>query len=231
MLLGAGTQIYRRSRGKPFYPPEMIFEGGGIRRGLSAVETGALIGLPRESVVLLAVTELLRKGFLVPEGEKAEHRFRVHSDLMISREILNPDARRDARSMAAMGLGSEVAGHEDPILELLGEVGGWGNLMADSRHWFAQLESIVVNKMAGFDQQPTREYYSAYCQHRLTGVEKGIFRAEDYLTWMVWWSITRTGEKDFSGLLEKTKPDWQDGSMSDWIRTGSNQASGLLALQ
>jgi len=57
--------IFDKMQNKPTYtPPEAVFEGGGIKRGLTAPEAAVLLGKPFDKILALVLLGMSEKGFI-----------------------------------------------------------------------------------------------------------------------------------------------------------------------
>ena len=95
----------RRFGQERYIGSEVIFEGGGIRRGLSATEYAQIYGLDGQKIFIIALIELLEKGFVKIEGGKlTDIRIEVIERMKVEDFTLNPHKRTCYRREAAMSL-------------------------------------------------------------------------------------------------------------------------------
>jgi hypothetical protein len=212
LLIVAGSilEILQFSKKKEFSHSHLIFEGGGIRRGLSPVEVGFLNDLSPSGLFVLGLIDLLQKG-LIEYSKTADGGLKVTLVEVFwnSRAILNPKSRRDARKSIAQRRMKELTDYEDVLLETLDQNADSSIGEFSIQHWIEYLNRSVNAKTSGFDIVETNHYYFEFIKHRLMSVESGYFKPLDYIGWMVLnlYLNDKNGQLTYK-LLKKTRPSW-----------------------
>ncbi len=172
--------------GKPNYlPPIAEVEGGGIKRGLTAPESAALLELPLNKVLMLVLFGMLEKGLvrvheaepltvLVAEAFETADKPHLQDD---------PAARSAYRRDVARRRGTIIHKYEDPFLDLLEEHAGDAVNTLPVVDAMKTLVDGVAAKMQGFSLTETREYYQRVIERAMAqAAELGEVEArQDYL--------------------------------------------------
>lgn len=202
-------EIDFQGRRKAYQGSEMVFEGGGIRRGLTPPEVGGLFDLPNAALLTVALVELLGKGLIQSEKRDGAFTFRVADVIRLDREILNPAEKMRARKAAARAANQVLTSTEDILIELIGQHEGQTASELSAQVWAQQLRTESVTALGGFDPEKSKEYYDAYITHRLNGVAAGHFRAADYTAWMALArALGMLTSPALKSVVQRTRPEW-----------------------
>ncbi|MCB2180261.1 hypothetical protein KQH54_03990 [bacterium] len=220
-----GTLIWENRRKTDLAHSQLIFEGGGIRRGLTAVEVGTLFEVEPPALLTVSVTTLLQKGILEREDTSGRG-LRVNSIYQADRDTINPSERTAERKKAARKHCQVLAAEEEMLLELF-----WQNITPEAenfpmRLWVEKAAQACDAKLGGYDRPQSRVYYHNYIAHRFEGVEKGFFPSDEFIPWMVLDIFAQTQDQSFlRNLIQKTRPAWlqADESLLDWVEKFSKR--------
>ena len=213
-------EIDFRRRRNAYQGSEMVFEGGGIRRGLTPPEVGALFELPEDALLTVGLVELLDKGLIEYEQRAGAFTFQVSDVVRLGGEILNPAEKMRARKAAARAANQVLTSTEDILIELIGQQEGQPVSELSSQVWARQLRAESAAALGGFDPEKSKEYYDAYITHRLTGVAAGHFRAADYTGWMTLaWAMGMLTSPALKEVVKRTRPEWlhEDENLLSWL--------------
>jgi len=219
-------EIDFQRRRKNYQGSEMVFEGGGIRRGLMPPEVGALFGLPDDALLMVGLVELLQKGLISYQKQAGALVFRLADVIRLDREVLNPAEKMRARKAAARAANQVLTSTEDILIELIGQSEDQPVGALPAQVWAGQLRTQSVDAVAGFDPGKTKDYYDAYITHRLNGVAAGHFKADDYTSWMalalVMGMLTTPA---LMAVVRGTQPAWlQEGEdLLSWLEELSGE--------
>jgi hypothetical protein len=180
LLIGIFAFIRQRFQRVDLEDPEMVFEGGGIRRGLSPIEVGHYLGVTRAELLGLSLLELLNKGLIEIRSTQVV----VAGIFEGAEKILNATERRKARKAQARQIGKELTDLEDNLLETLIQYQDGGLSISAFQVWEDQLSRQAHYRVGGFDVAQTLDYYREYITHRVNGVAAGHFSAESLLPWL-----------------------------------------------
>lgn len=206
----------------------IIFEGGGIRRGLTPVEAGILLEIPPMGLLTVSVSALLQKGTLM-RGEDGQVEFWVRPENQASKDTINPVKRTAERKKAARNQGKVLSVEEDMLLEMF-----WQGILPNSSKfpislWMDKASQECDFKMSGYDRAQSVKYYKNYMAHRLNGVGKGFFPEDEFVPWMVLHLFVRPqNEGELLDIIKKTRPSWLHAgeSLSDWVKTFAGLKTG-----
>lgn len=221
-LGGIGVTVWIKRQTVQFAHSQLVFEGGGIRRGLTAVEVGTLFDVFPGGLLAVSVSALLQKGILAKEDNGGESSLRVIPEFQANKETINPAKRTEERKSAARAEGKVLFGEEDMLLEMF-----WQGISPNSENfpitrWVEKVYQECDHKIGGFDRAQSTQYYRNYMAHRLMGVEKEFFSEEEFVPWMVLEVFAQTDSSgQFHELLNKTRPAWlhEGESLIDWAQT------------
>ncbi len=209
LILGAAiSELVYQQRRKAYPGAVLVYEGGGIRRGLTPVEVGTFWDIPETDKLALGMIELLQKGFVTPlRGDQVG--FKLTDSIEVSGEIVNPKAKRLARKAAARKESQILNETEDILLELLRQHNGQPISSLTVDVWAEQLKNQVEFAMGGFDPEKTCEYYDDFITHRLNGVAAGHFTPDDYTGWMALaWVNEVIPAESLRAVIQKNRPAW-----------------------
>lgn len=159
----AGLSIILRQRlqykGKKKYQKAVAkFEGGGIRRGLTPPEIGAVLGIPFHRILMLVIVGLLDKGF-VTIGDELNLQIRVSDPMQTRTHSLNTGVRATLRRQGAQELQQVLFSFEEPFLELLEQEDGKIIAEIDFSFTVKPFFQCVSERIGGYNLNETRDYY------------------------------------------------------------------------
>jgi len=203
------VEVDFQRRRKAYQASEMIFEGGGIRRGLTPAAVGALFDLPVENLLPVGLLELLQKGLIATNSDHGRLSFQPAELIRVDREIINPAEKMKIRKAAARVASLVLTSTEDILIELISQQGDQPVSAKSAQVWAYQLAQQTESDMGGFDREKTKVYYDAFITHRLNGVAAGHFKADEYTGWM---ALARAlGMLDSAALMavvRQSRPAW-----------------------
>lgn len=218
-MAGIGSAVWQKKLQKDIAHSQLVFEGGGVRRGLTPVEVGTLFEISTKGLLVVSITTLLQKGILKRTGEGDSSRLRVNPEIQAGKEIINPTDRTVARKKAAREHGQVLSPEEDMLLELF-----WQQIEPSSdvfpfQIWADKAAQECETKLGGYDRSQSVMYYHNYMAHRFEGVGKGFFSQEEYVPWMVLDVFAHTHDSHaLREMMQKTRPAWLRAgeSLFDW---------------
>ena len=142
-----GLALRRRSRKPAYFAAEMCMEGGGIRRGLTAVEAAVLLAVPVPRILTMLVFGLARKGVVAVRG---------HDPLLL--EVVGKEAKGGPWEMPG-GRAIALRPYEPAFLAAFRGQKDLGVEHMNLADPFAKLVDGTADAMAGFDLPGTRSYY------------------------------------------------------------------------
>ncbi|KAA3647836.1 MAG: hypothetical protein DWQ07_02295 [Chloroflexi bacterium] len=149
----------RKRRASVEYQPAVVsYEGGGIKRGLTAPEAAVVLGVPYNQILAQVIFGLLNKGILI-QKQTAPLAVEVQVDFRTLGVVISPEARADRRRMAAQNHNVVLQGFEEPFVEVF--EANSDKLVADIDFAITvkPLTRFVARRIAGFDLEQTRNYY------------------------------------------------------------------------
>ena len=166
VLLFFGNRWLQRRQERGYLPPIAQIEGGGIKRGLTALEAACLLELPLGRVLGLVIFGLLKKGILRQVSDDPLV-VEVVEDFRYGRQTAQPGEGLPAPAETpaafyrrkAQEKGVIIHSYEYPFLQLLEANPGKPVEQIDFGPALRQLIDRVAQRMAGFDLQQTKEYY------------------------------------------------------------------------
>lgn len=219
-------EVWHIKNKKTYSHIQLIYEGGGIRRGLQPVEVGALYSLTPNKLFALGFFALLEKG-LVKSLSTGRGGLTVvlDDDFQHKDVILNPKSRRENRQEIAYQKKMQLSTSEDVLLEIFEQNVGKSLGDYSIQPWVDVLNRTVDNKLSGYDAVETQGYYKEFSAHRLGGIEEGHFNPQDYIGWMI---LSRylgdINDQKANHWLNKSRPSWiQEGeTIADWLNLVSS---------
>ncbi|MDZ7620809.1 MAG: hypothetical protein U1E05_27720 [Patescibacteria group bacterium] len=159
MLVSLNEWALGRRRSS-YMPPIAQVEGGGIKRGLTAPESAALLELPVAKVLTLVVFGMLKKGIVrqvqaTPLVVQLEDAFRVPDSTAFD----TAEQRQAFYRKAGQQRGIVVHAYEQPFLFLIGRNPGKALEELDFSAAMKDLLGRVAGRMKGFDLSDTQAYY------------------------------------------------------------------------
>jgi hypothetical protein len=216
------VEVWVQLKKRKFSYSHLTYEGGGIRRGLSPPEAGALFDLPISALFVLGMVELLQKGFIryiwLPDGGLV---VKPAEDFLVQKKNFNPKARREARKEAAFERTQELTISDDILLEIFEQNMEQALGEYSIQIWVDYLHQKVGEEFSEYDFAQTKQYYRDYIKHRFRGIQKGFFSSRDYIGWL--FLSLFAGNNFFTStnkILTQTRPHWIDEgeSLINWLK-------------
>ncbi len=180
IVCGALTLMYRHRRKKRYFPASMSIEGGGMKRGLSAVEAAILLEVPLHKVLTMIVFGLAKKGCV-----------KVISDSPLKIQVVGSKKSKAVR-ISSEGKQVRTRKYESSFIDAFNEQQHKPVEDMDLEQPFDKLIQMVVGETAGFNLKDTREYYrsivsKAWRQVESAGqdYETGYKRVDKHLGWLM----------------------------------------------
>jgi len=200
-LIGC-NEWYLRRRRSGYLPAMATVEGGGIKRGLTAPQAAVLLEMPLGQVATLVLFGLLRKGVL-----------QLRDDDPPQVEVVEPfRSGPPARRAAAAQRGIVLHDYEHPFLDQLAVSGSID--ACNLAEPLQQLITSVVERMQGFDDSDTREYYRRIVARAWTEAEsiKAVAQraqtVERNIDWMILRPDWETVFREWGRRGYRYEPDW-----------------------
>jgi hypothetical protein len=149
--------IVKRSE-QAYRPVEAVFEGGGIRRGLTAPEASMLLGEPFNVTLALVIFGMLKKGFLVQVAD-TPLRVELAPEMRTREKSLNLIKREELRRAGAQQLGGVLYPYEEHFLELLEQEGKKPLTDINFGIVIKPFVQYVSWRLGGYDLDQSRDYY------------------------------------------------------------------------
>lgn len=157
-----------RQRGKKKYMPAIAqVEGGGIKRGLTAPEAAAILELPINKVLTLIIFGLLKKGVLRQVRDKPLA-VEVVEDFRAKGKGSRKKERTNQRRQAAQEKGIVLHNYEQEFLDVLEDNAGVSLHMIDLSGPMKGFLHWTANRVKGFDQSDTQDYYRQIVSRAIT---------------------------------------------------------------
>ena len=209
-IFGSFLELRRWIKKEDYSYSHLIYEGGGIRRGLTSEEVGVLNHLDRSSLFVLGLIKLLKKGFVeykqFPDGGIT---IKPTNELAPSSEVLHPQSRREARQFTARQKKELLTSSEDVLVEIFIQNSNLSVGEYSIQPWIDFINREVQAKISGYDQTQTVDYYQNYINHRLDGVAAGYFELEDYFDWLFLSAyLGVNNHSNLTKLLQNSRPGW-----------------------
>ena len=219
--IGIVIELIINTQKRGYAHSQFVFEGGGIRRGLTPVEVGVLFKVETNDLFVLTLIDLIQKEFVeyrtLPDGGVVVN---LRDDLESSQIILNPKLRRKNRKDIAFTNLRHMTDTEDALLELVAENVNQSLGNYSIQPWVDYLHRQVENKLSGYEVAQTRDYYLDFVNHRLSGVEEGHFDPSEYFGWMVLGMLLNERLSNLAlGLIKNSHPSWihEGESFINWL--------------
>jgi hypothetical protein len=145
-----------RNSPKTYLPAMATVEGGGIKRGLTAPQAGALLELPIPKLLTLVICGLLRKGVLT----------RVKDNPLEVQVATEFQSTRERRMVVAGEKGIVLHDYEQAFVDRLQKYKGPTN-QCDLNEAMGGLFKSVAQRMSGYDLSDTQQYYRAIIERAL----------------------------------------------------------------
>lgn len=219
--VGIVLELGGNAQKREYAHSQFRYEGGGIRRGLIPVEVGVLFNFANNELFVLALIDLLQKGFVryttLPEGGISIY---LSEDYKSDHLILNPKQRKKHRKDIAFSNLKELTDTEDALLELIAKNSNYSLGSFSIQPWIDYLHRQVEFKLLGYEVDETKSYYQEFVSHRLHGVGEGSFEPFDYFGWMVLGiSLSEKTAQLALSVIKNSRPDWilKDESFINWL--------------
>lgn len=146
-----------RGRKKKYMPAIAQVEGGGIKRGLTAAEAGAILEMPLNKVLSLIIFGLLKKGILTqlnanPLAVEVAPEFR-------SKHLTSMSKREDHRRKAAQDKGTVLHIYEQKFLDAIEARPDRPLSKIDFTDAMKDFLTRTAVRVKGFDLSDTQDYY------------------------------------------------------------------------
>ncbi len=169
----------RQRRKRSYFPAELCREGGGLKRGLTAVEAAVLLEVPLNKILTMVIFGLAKKQ-LIEVREEDPLRIAVVGSRQTDRKWRRPD-----------GLDVKIWPYEFPFLKAFQAQSDKAVEDMKLDDAFDALIKRVVKSMKDFDVKGTREYYRSIVTRAWTMVEKEAGyearydRLDNHLDWLM----------------------------------------------
>lgn len=220
-LIGIVFELIVNTQKREYAHSQFIYEGGGIRRGLIPVEVGVIFKLEFRELFVLALIDLLHKGYVVykilPDGGIVVF---LSDEFKFKQELISPKLRKKARMEIAFSKLRQLTDTEDALIELIANNSNHFLGSYSFQPWVDYLDRNVERKVSGYDIDQTRKYFQGFIGHRLRGVEEGHFDPQDYFGWMVLGMFLNDElSKPALGIIKNSHPDWliEGESFINWL--------------
>ncbi len=215
---------------KPVYEGvHMVFEGGGIRRGLSTPQVAVLMSFSDPAILTLALIDLLQKGFVsIQPIESGGIGFELGKAFELEENVYNPTMKYEQRKNAAFEAKQMLLLYEDHLLELIDQNGGkaiseWGFEL-----WYSLVQRETSHRLNGYDDAATLIYYQAYISHRIDQIWINEDRSIKNIGWLILASwMDGKPAQEARERLKNLRPEWlpQGEEMVNVIEAIQDQVS------
>jgi len=180
-MLAFALLVYwlRQRRKRSYFPAELCREGGGLKRGLTAVEAAVLLEIPLNKILTMVVFGLAKKG-LIEVREEEPLRIAVVATNRSPRVWKRPD-----------GLDVKTWPYEGSFLLAFQKQSDKAVEDMKLDEAFDALIERVIKAMEGFDLKGTREYYRSIVTRawimveKEAGYEARYVRIDNHLDWLM----------------------------------------------
>jgi len=217
IILGIlGLLIFFELRLKGHSPPypgiEIVYEGGGIRRGLDAVEVSVLFQNPDHKRLIISLVGLLEKNLVMINNELKI----TVSDWIKPKEIgLNPSQRAEYRLSEAFSRNIVLLPGEDVLLEVLEHNKDRMFREINIDLWIAFLDKNFPEKIAGYDLISTQKYYTDFVLHRINNIWRTPEKRIENIQWLVFVFLNENLFTELPTIdLGDLSPAWLPGTQS-----------------
>ena len=183
-LMILGIEIFVMGNRESYTGIRVVFEGGGVRRGLNPVEAACLLGAPQEINYLLAVVGLLQNGFIqLEQGRNGEILAVVAEWLQTGGKKLDPHSRSQFRIESAFSHDKILQSYEDVLLETIEQNNGELVDFTKVGLWNAFLEKETYQKLMEYNFEETTAYYREFIVHRIAQVWRSPEQKNENILW------------------------------------------------
>ncbi|MCC6698289.1 MAG: hypothetical protein IT365_21880 [Candidatus Hydrogenedentes bacterium] len=159
LIFAALVWLFRLRRKRGYFAAELCREGGGLKRGLTAVEAAILLEIPLNKVLTMIVFALAKKGLVTVKTEDP-------LTLDVAR-----DAGRSGMWTGADGQAVKIRPYEQAFLKAFRNQKDKPVEAMNLEQPFDALIKRVRKAMEGFDLKSTREYYRSIVSRAWATVE------------------------------------------------------------
>jgi len=205
LVLGVLCYLFRKRRKKHYFPAELCREGGGIKRGLTAVEAAVLLEVPLHKILTMIIFALARKGILTVRRKDPLNVEVSGEEKSPGMWLLAGDAPVKLWAYEPGFIKAFKAQQHKPVDKM--------NLSAP----MDQLVKQVVGAMDGFSLVKTREYYKyvvsrAWKQLKAESDYEARFKkADEALDWLMLDDDWSDGMRGLGGRGYHYHPWWWYG--------------------
>ncbi len=171
--------LMRQRRKRRYFPAELCREGGGLKRGLTAVEAAILLEIPLNKILTMVIFGLAKKG-LIEVREEDPMRIEVVATHRKLRVWTRPD-----------GKDVKIWPFEESFLRIFKDQHDKPVEAMKLDEPFDAVIERVVTAMKGFDLKATREYYRSIVSRAWmmveteAGYEARYQRLDRHLEWLL----------------------------------------------
>ncbi|MBT3669110.1 MAG: hypothetical protein HON98_13020 [Chloroflexi bacterium] len=207
---------FRNNNPKILYQtPKAVFEGGGIRRGLTPPETAGLLGKTPALVITLVIMQMLKKGFL--EFGKKPLSFLIPRSMQPKETSLNYVDREKSRRENAQKLNAVLTPYEEMVFEYFEQKKGL-SLNEMNFDFFPTLFSDYLNwRIGGYDIPLSKDYYEKIVNRSHIEIRSEgnlINNKSEVIERNIFWILLST---DFEQTINKEFSDF----FPSWFETDS----------
>jgi hypothetical protein len=222
LLLGIWLALAIRARKKRYFPASVCREGGGLKRGLTAVEAAVLLELPLSKVLTMIIFGMTKKGLI-----------KIESAEPLKVQICGTETQPNVWQLPDEKKRVEARDYESAFLRVFlkhqGRPVDGMNLSQPFDHLIKYLGTI----MGGFDLKQTREYYRLIVSRAWKLVkaeadyEARYVRANQSLEWLMLDKNWEDDLHDLGGGRYRYHPWWwYGGSRNTYSRPMPSMPSG-----
>ncbi len=140
-----------------YQAPKAVFEGGGIRRGLTPPEAAGLLGKPLSIIISLTLMQMLKKGF-INFGSKPNS-FILSKNMQAKEKSSNFVEREKSRRELAQKINAVLTPYEELVIEFL-EQNSDVPIRELNFEFYSSLFSDYLNwRIGGYDIELSIDYY------------------------------------------------------------------------
>lgn len=205
LFIFAAWQIMQKSKTVEYPGVSLVYEGGGIRRGLNPVEVARLLAFTDGQIYFLALVGIFEKGFVYfDDTDKILPAAWLQTD-----ELLDTTSRTAFRTRQAYQHDQILMPYEDVLLELFIQSKGASLDQARLALWFSFLDKHINQKISGYHQQASLEYYVDFIFHRMKEIWITSEDIHSNILWVLCASFDqRTNTQKVQEALRDFSPDW-----------------------
>lgn len=222
LLLGIWLALAKRARKKRYFPASVCREGGGLKRGLTAVEAAVLLELPLSKVFTMIIFGMTKKGLI-----------KIESSEPLKVRVCGTETQPNIWQVPDEKKRIEARDYESAFLRIFlkhqGQPVKWWNLRQPIDHLIKHVGTI----MGGFDLKQTRKYYRLIVTRAWLLVKKEVdyeFRYTKANQSLEWLMLDKNWEDDLDelggGRYDYHPWWWYGGSRNSYSRPMPSMPSG-----